>query len=200
MASGSKYETMAAAKNRKIEMLSDNVEDIIRQKQLEAEMARIEEDMNREIEEVKNTPIDTNMQIRQAEDNLTRSKASNARNKNLVIERSRQDIISAERQLESLKKTHEMNIEFANEEEARRNLEAEQEFERLKAAAGSVEKSMEIKISKIKQAANERKRNIEINLSNITIRNEAKANSLKEVDALYNDIKEISLKLGDQSK
>jgi len=200
MASGSRFEELRRAKELKIQALGANVEDVIKQKQLEAELARIDDETKQQIEEIKNEPVNTELITAQAKALLDSKKKSNNRNKldtiteyENVLKGYRDAVAKAETALANIK-------ESAAEEEERRNLQAQQEYERTVASAGNVEQTIQLRIGRVKQDAEIRKRDIAIRLSNITIRNDAQTAQQKEIDNLYNDIKEISIKVGDIKK
>ena len=198
MASGSKYETMANAIQKKIDVLNLSVEDIVKQKQLEAELERIDEETNIRIEEIKNTPINKELVKKQA---INERDASIKQAKRLTIntiQENERKLEGGKKQLELMQCQFEQIKEQCKEQEEKEILKAENDYQKTISSVDNVEEVIKLNIAKEKAEANKRKKSIKIDLSNVKIRNEAQTDKLKSIETLYNDIKEISLKLGDK--
>lgn len=207
MASGSKYETLANTIKQKLELLGANADDIVKQKQLEAELQRIDKETEQRIEEIKATPIDTELIKQQAKAELENTIRENKRTKTMKIAKSEEVVTDCEagiregqEELRRLKRDLEMEKERFAEEEATSNLKAQQEYERTISSIGNSEKSMELKINREKQDGERRKSETKIRLDNIKAKNDAQKEKMDCIERLYKDIKEISLKLGESQK
>ena len=80
------------------------------------------------------------------------------------------------------------------------NIHPAEEYERRLASINNTEELLSLQIETIKDEAEKQKETIEIELDNVKAVNESKTEKMKCLDKLYNDIKEISLKLGDVNK
>jgi hypothetical protein len=198
MGSGSKYETMANAIQKKIEVLNSSVEDVVKQKQLEAELERIDEETNIRIEEIKNTPINKELVKKQATNDRDATIKNAKRLTINTIQENERKLDNGRKQLELMESQFEQIKEQCKEQEEKEILNAENEYAKTISSIDNVAEVIKINIAKEKAEANKRKKQIKIDLSNVKIRNEAQTDKLESIETLYNDIKEISLKLGDK--
>jgi len=214
----SKYETMENAIVKQVQSLDANVDDKIKQKKLESELSRIDEETEHQIKEIKATPINNELEKKQALVNLESQKKANARAKVVAIQRAEYDIKQAEldgsiatKEAEEAIKQAELIVErkkdslsqikeIAGEKEARDNLQAQQEYEKILASVDNTEQTISLKVEKANQQAKVRKREVEIELDSIKAKNESQAEKLKCYQTLYGDVKAIGLALGDSSK
>ena len=100
--SGSKYETMAKAVEKKLEELNKGASDLVKQKQLEQKLKRIDKETERKIKEKKATPVKTEQIKQEAETEYD----------NFIISLNRKvnnDINNAELQLENLEINYKRN-------------------------------------------------------------------------------------------
>jgi methyl-accepting chemotaxis protein len=98
-----------------------------------------------------------------------------------------------EKETESIKKDMKIYKE-------RESIKAKQELARKLASADNTEELMKIKIEELKESGDKQKEDLEIQLENVKNINESKDEKMECLDKLYDDIKEISLKLGDVKK
>lgn len=197
MNSGSKYATLAEAMKEKVAILSLGVDDSVREKQIEAELKRIDEETNQAIEEIKATPIDAELIKTQADADLETAKREHKRQTSTDILSAEDDVKEAEHQLEIAKRSLTLVKERTAELEVNANLRAQQEHDRTLSSIGNIEQTLALKVAKAKQAGENRKRNLNIEFDNLKAKRDAHKEKLDCIDKLYNDLKEISLKLGD---
>lgn len=195
--SGSKYATLADAMREKVRMLSLGVNDSVRASEIEAELKRIDEETNQTIEEIKATPIDTDLVKKQAKADLDTAKRDNRRKASTEILTAEDEVKEAERMLDITKRNLELIKEKVVEIESNCNLKAQQEFDRTISSIGNIEQTLALKIQKVKQDGEKRKRNLNIELDSLKAKQNAHSGQIKCFDKLYDDIKEISLKIGD---
>lgn len=204
MASGSKYEAILRVVEKKSEIFSLGVDDSVRQKEIEAELKRIDEETNREIEEIKATPVDTKLIQQQAKADLESAKKENKRVTLTAIQTAEDCVESAEAEVKDAqnlvkKAKRELDVvkERSAEVEANFNLKAQQEYERTISSIGNIEQTLSLRIQKAKAYGEERKSRLNIELDRIKAKNDAQKERVELWDKAYNDLKEISLKLGD---
>jgi len=196
----SKYETMEEAIKHRVASLDANVADKVAQKQLESELARIDEETEQQIKEIEAAPVNKDLQLKQAEAELDSEKKANAREKTVAVQNAEYAIKQAELDVQRKKDTLAQIKEIATEREERDNLEAQQEYETILASIDNVDKTIALKVEKAKQMAKIRKKEIEIELDTIKAKNESQEEKQKCWKALYEDVKAIGLALGDGSK
>jgi hypothetical protein len=207
----SKYETLQNATIQQVAAVDAGVEDSVEQKHLEAELAQIDEETEQQIKEIKATPVNKELLKKQAEAELESRRKANARDKAVAIQQAQHAIEQAELDKDLSVKQAELDIqrkkdtleqikEIASENEARKNLSAEQEYDRIVASVDDTEQTINLKIEKAKQQAKVRKREIEIELESIKAKNEAKSEKTKCWKNLYDDTLKLGMALGDKAK
>lgn len=202
--SGSKYETMAKAIEKKIEELDRGASDLVRQKQLEQQLKRIDKETERLIKEKKLTPVkseeikkDAELEYENTINNINRKVENdidiiNSEIKNLKL--------SYEQQLSTLEKRLSKVAEDSEIYKQRAEADAKRVLERKLSSVDNVDEVLAMEIEKIREDADKRKESIEIELDNVKAVNDSKTAKMEALDSLYNDIKEISLSLGDVKK
>ena len=197
MASGSKYETMANTIKEKVQILSSGVDGVVRQKEIEGEVKRIDQEIAQEVEEIQATPIDGELIKQQAEAALNNSKSEHAREAKMKIQEAESILTQVEEHLTRAKNNLELTKETSREGEITLNLQAQQEYERTVSSIGNVEQTIKLKVQKAKADGEKRKLRLNIELDSITAKNDAHKEKIECFEKLYDDLKEISLKLGD---
>jgi len=200
MKSGSKYSALTEAMKEKIGILSVGIDDKIRQKQILAEISRIDSEVDRECDEIRNTPIDTALVEQQAEAEYQASLKANARTSKEMVNNEADQVHELERELEIAKRKLEEVKETSAEWLERKNMDNLQQVERTKASIGNKDKTIKLRVQKAKMEGEKRKANLQAELDNISAKTEAHSDKVKCVEQLYDDLKEISLKLGDVGK
>jgi DNA repair exonuclease SbcCD ATPase subunit len=195
--SGSKYATLAEAMKEKVQMLSLSVDDSVREKVIEAELKRIDEETKQTIEEIKTTPIDADLTKKQAQADLETAKKEHKRKTSTAVTSAEDEVKEAESLLERAKRTLEIVKERSAEIEENSNLKSQQEYERTISSIGNIEQTLALKTAKASQEGENRKRTLNIELDNLKAKRDAQKEKVECIDKLYNDLKEISLKLGD---
>ena len=195
--SGSKYATMAEAMKGKVDLLSLNTNNIIKKKVIEGSLKRIDEETEQRVEEIRATPIDTELIKSQAKSDY---EATLNEIKRRTIERKNNaeaGVKNAEAQVDKIVQDASFEIEKANEDSVKLEVEAKQKFDRTISSVGNAEKTLALEVKKARAAGNTKKKDNEIKLESIDAELEAQNEKIACIDALYNDLKEISLKIGD---
>ena len=195
--SGSKYATLAEAMKEKVELLSLNTNNLVEKKKIEGALKRIDEETNQRIEEIKATPIDTDLIKTQAKADLDSALSQAEREAEQKKLQADSQIKNAESQLEQMKQAAKFDKEKATEDAERKKLEAKQKYDRSVSSVGNQEKTLELEINKVRMGGEAKKKEYQIKLESIDAELGAQNEKIACVDALYNDLKEISLKLGD---
>lgn len=193
----SRYEALIEVKKDIIARHEDAQDDIVKQKQLEAKINHIDEELAQIIAEIKNEKNDPENIKKQAKTELEARRKANERRMREEVEEAEDFVKSIEAELEKAKRKLVVTEEIAKEELERDNLQAEQEYENILSNAGNMAQTTELKIKKATHEANKRKKELEIELSSIKIKNEAQEKNFKELNTLYNDLKEISAKVSE---
>jgi len=198
--SGSKYATMAETMKSKVEILSEGIDGTVREKEIELEIQQIDNQVAQNIEEIKNTPIDAELIKKQSESNMIASKNKNKR----VAEKKTDDATEMVREVE--RNLKQAKIELANitestkEEEIYHNSLLDQEYERTISSLGNSTQTLNLKISKAKTDGENMKKQLQSELNSLVAKREAQKEKIDCIDKLYDDLKEISLKIGDVNK
>ena len=195
--SGSKYATLAEAMKEKVSILSLGVDDSVREKEIEAELKRIDEETKQLVAEVKATPIDADLIKKQSEADLESKRKENKRIASTEVIDTEDEVKEVERSLEKAKSQLEFVKERSREIEQNENLKALQEHERIMSSIGNIEQTLALKVAKTTQEGEKRKRALNIERDNLKAKREAHNEKIECIDRLYTDLKEISLKLGD---
>lgn len=209
---------MEQAMNKQVQSLDDNVDDTIKKKTLQAELDRLDDELKFEIKEIKNTPINKDHLEAQAKTELDYQMKANARKRESTVEDVENEIEEISLDLENRKSVFQNTIkeieleikrktsslkqvqEIAKEKEERDNLLARQDYDKALASVNNSEAIISLRVEKAERAMKERKKEIEIKLDKITAKTESQADKLKCWKSLYEDIKQIGLKVGDGSK
>ena len=206
MGSGSKYEALTNAMKDKVSILSNGIDDEVEKENLKSQIASIEAELLLEIEEIRNTPIDAELVKKQASADFENKKKTNARNTQVELNDLQNEIKVAEevlrkntQQLDSLKLQVQIESEKIKQDEQTENLKAEQEYQKILSSVGNSDKTIDLKINKAKCESQKRKEQLSTKLSKLEATTKAQQDKINCVDKLYNDLKEISLKLGDKS-
>jgi hypothetical protein len=202
--SGSKYETMAKAVEKKLEELNKGASDLVRQKQLENRLKRLDKVLERKIKEIKASPVDSSQIVKEAELEYNTLVSQIKRGTEQAINKARQDLKQLDVQYEFEKKKLSEILDNTLEDS---KFYEEKELEKVRlikerklSSVNNTENLLSIKIDKLKEEADKEREEIEIELDNVIAINDSKAKKMEALDTLYADIKEISLAIGDVKK
>lgn len=216
MNANSKYQALVMTTDKKVSIKSKDLEDLRQESLLKSKIKRIDEETALKIEEINNTPIDNDLIKAQAKSDLDTTKREHKRATINIIHRAEDDIKDAElslsnaqKEAETLTKRAEHNVQIAKrnlellkeesvEIEEAENLRARQLYEREIASIGNIEQTLKLRIQKAKMEGERKKQELQAELDSILAKKSAQDGIVKEWDILYNDLKEISLKLGDK--
>jgi len=195
--SGSKYATLAEAMKEKVDLLSLNTNNIIKKKVIEGSLKRIDEETEQRVEEIRATPIDTELIKSQAKSDYEAT--LNEIKREAIQRKTNADsgVKNAENQVAKIIQDAKFEKEKADEEATRMEVEAKQKFDRTISSVGNAEKTLALEVKKARAAGDTKKKDNEIKLESIDAELEAQNEKIACIDALYNDLKEISLKIGD---
>lgn len=202
--------------DKKVAIKSKDLEDLRKESLLKSKIKRIDEETALKIEEIENTPIDNDLIKEQAKSDLDTAKREHKRATINSVNRAEDNIKEAElslsntqKEVETLSKRAEHNLQRAKrnlellkeesgEVEEAENLRAKQLYDREIASIGNSEQTLKLRVQKAKMEGERKKQELQADLDSILAKKSAQEGLVKEWDTLYNDLKEISLKLGDK--
>jgi hypothetical protein len=195
--SGSKYATLAEAMKEKVDLLSLNTNNIIKKKVIEGSLKRIDEETAQKIEEIKATPIDTELIKSQAKSDYDTAISEIKRVTIQAKSNADAGVANAEAQVIQIKQRADFDKDIADENASKKEVNAKQKYDRVISSVGNSEVTLELEIKKATLAGETRKTEHKIKLESIDAELGAQNEKIACIDALYKDLKEISLKIGD---
>ena len=198
MTNGSKYAVLSEINEKKVSALKRGTDDKVRVKQLEAEISRIDKKVEQEINEIKNTPIDTALLKQQAEADYKAELSKNSLIYSRHVNEAEDNISDAERELERMKKVFEQVKAEAQMKCGKANLEAKQRLDRTMSNVGNSDRTIQLKVERVKQNGEALKSELQAKLDNLKAKTDVFDEELKLYDKCYHDIVEISKTLGDK--
>ena len=197
--SGSRFSVLMAAVEKKVEILSEGTEGKAEQKEIEAKIKRIDDETKLIKEKIMADPVDEKLIKEQAEATLNQKKSDNKRRVLESIEEAEDTIKQYEQEYEATRVKHENRIakakrtlemvkDTSKEWENRKNLEAQQEYERTISSAGNIEQTRNLKIKDAERQGEQRKMELNARLDKIKARNDAQDEILDEFNKLYKDV------------
>jgi hypothetical protein len=199
----SRFEALKAAVEEQAKMTEAGASDKVLIETLEAELAEIDADTNRRINEIKATPINKDILKKGAETQRDSLLKANERDYKTIVMSAEQEIKQAELDADNTYKQAQLDIdkekatlinikERAQEKKDRDDIAVNEEYERIIASIGNVEKTIELKVQREVVAGDKRKQEIQIKLRGLKARDKVADSKRAIFTKFYNDVVDIS--------